>query len=132
MSRIIWRSERWNFDVDRYVNRIVPASPLYRLPTSVSRFLGYRKEEKQDVGNVVGAAWSLVGAFCGLAVIAAVFNNTGSIQVHSPPALIASFVGSASSSFATTHMCVRPTGSLDSVYSFQIATTPPALYHIMF
>ena len=83
----------WNFDIDRYINRIIPASQVYRLPASVARFLGYRKEpQQQDVGNVLGAFWSLVGAFCGLAVVAAVFNNTEGIQRHHPPALIASFV----------------------------------------
>lgn len=86
------RVERWNIDIDQYVNRIVPPSPLHRLPEAVSRFLGYRKKQKEDVGNVLGAFWSLVGAFCGLAVIAAVFNNTESVQRHYPPALIASFV----------------------------------------
>merc|ERR1712032_699986 len=89
------RTETWNFDIDRYINRIVPPSPLHRLPKPVSRFLGYRKEQKQDVGNVLGAIWSCVGAFCGLAIIAAAFNNTEAIQVHSPPALIASFGASA-------------------------------------
>lgn len=95
MGSLVRRSETWNVDVDRYVNRIAPASRLYRLPTPVSRFLGYRREQREDVGNVMGAFWSLVGAFCGLAVVAAVFNNTGVIQVHHPPALIASFGASA-------------------------------------
>jgi hypothetical protein len=40
----------------------------------------------------MGAFWSFVGTIAGLAVIAAVFNNTQSIQAHAPPALIASFV----------------------------------------
>jgi len=83
----------WNLDIDRHINRVVPASQLPKLPALVARFLGYRKEtQQQDVGNVLGAFWSLVGAFCGLAVVAAVFNNTESIQWHHPPALIASFV----------------------------------------
>jgi hypothetical protein len=82
----------WNLDIDRYLNRILPPSPLQRLPTPVSRFLGYRKEQRQDLGNVLGAFWSFVGAFCGLAVVAAVFNNTQSIHAHHPPVLIASFV----------------------------------------
>lgn len=86
----------WNFDIDRYINRIIPASQLYQLPAPVARFLGYRKDpQQQDVGNILGAFWSLVGAFCGLAVIAAVFNNAESIQRHHPPALIASFVSLA-------------------------------------
>jgi len=82
----------WDFDIDCYLNRAIPPSPLHRLPAPFSRFLGYRKETGQDVGNVCGAFWSFVGAFCGLAVVAAVFNNTESIQWHQPPALIASFV----------------------------------------
>ncbi|KAJ4349001.1 DNA repair protein rad16 [Ascochyta clinopodiicola] len=89
------KAESWHLDIDRYLNRIIPASPLHKLPTPVSRFLGYRREQKQDVGNILGAFWSFLGAFCGLAVIAAVFNNTESIQRHAPPAFIASFGASA-------------------------------------
>jgi hypothetical protein len=85
-------AREWDLDIDRYLNRVIPPSPLHRLPTPVSRFLGYRKVQRQDVGNILGAFWSLVGAFCGLAVVAAVFNNTDSVQWHQPPALIASFV----------------------------------------
>jgi hypothetical protein len=85
-------AREWDLDLDRYLNRIIPPSPLHRLPTSVSRFLGYRKTQRQDVGNVLGALWSMIGAFCGLAVIATVFNHTEVIQRHHPPALIASFV----------------------------------------
>jgi hypothetical protein len=87
------RSREWDLDLDHYLNRILPASPLHKFPTPVSRFLGYRRTQRQDVGNVIGAFWSMVGAFCGLAVVAAVFDNTNSIQMHHPPALIASFVG---------------------------------------
>ncbi|XP_014553738.1 hypothetical protein COCVIDRAFT_106836 [Bipolaris victoriae FI3] len=94
-NKMLSRAREWDFDIDRYLNRVVVPSPLHRLPAPVSRFLGYRKETRQDVGNVLGAFWSLVGAFCGLAVVAGVFNNTGSIQWHHPPALIASFGASA-------------------------------------
>ncbi|KAH7087735.1 HPP family protein [Paraphoma chrysanthemicola] len=89
------KARDWDLDLDRYLNRILPPSPLHRFPKPVSRFLGYRRTQRQDVGNVLGAFWSLIGAFCGLAVIAAVFNNTSSIQQHRPPALIASFGASA-------------------------------------
>lgn len=37
----------------------------------------------------------MLGAFCGLAMIAAVFNNMSSIQLQHPPAIIASFGASA-------------------------------------
>ena len=92
--RLLSKAEKWNLDIDKYLNHIVPPSPLHHLPNPLSRFLGYRKEQKQDVGNILGAVWSLLGAFCGLAVIAAVFNNTAPIQAHSPPVFIASFVSS--------------------------------------
>jgi hypothetical protein len=86
------KARKWNLDLDRYLNRVLPPSPLHKLPAPVSRFLGYRKAQEQDVGNILGAFWSMLGAFCGLAVIAVVFNNMDSIQRHNPPALIASFV----------------------------------------
>jgi hypothetical protein len=86
------KAEAWNIDIDRYTTRIVPPSQLHRLPAPISRFLGYRHEQEQDVGNVLGAVWSFLGAFCGLAVVAAVFNHTTAIQMHHPPALIASYV----------------------------------------
>jgi hypothetical protein len=89
---LLQKAEAWNFDIDTYTNPYTPPSPLHRLPPWISRFFGYRKEPKEDVGNILGAFWSCLGAFCGLAVIAAVFNNTASIQRHSPPVLIASFV----------------------------------------
>ena len=86
------QTAEWNFDIDRYINKIVPPSPLHKFPTSITRWFGYRKEHGPDVGNVMGAFWSFVGAFCGLSIIAAVFNNVDVIQAHHPPALIASFV----------------------------------------
>ncbi|CAI6334038.1 unnamed protein product [Periconia digitata] len=90
-----FKADEWNFDIDQYINTIIPPSPLHKLPTPLSRFLGYRKEQGPDVGNVLGAFWSFVGAFCGLAIVAAVFNNVQMIQAHHPPALIASFGASA-------------------------------------
>jgi hypothetical protein len=89
---VLQRAREWDLDIDRYLNRVVPPSPIHKFPRPVARFLGYRKEKRQDVGNVLGACWSFVGAVCGLAVVAAVFNNTTSIQRHAPPAMIASFV----------------------------------------
>lgn len=94
-STMISKAAEWNFDIDHYLNRIAPRSRLDRLPSSVSRWLGYRKEPKKDVGNILQAFWSLVGAFCGLAVISAVFANSPLIQRHHPPVLIASFGASA-------------------------------------
>lgn len=89
------RARQWDIDIDHYADRYIPASQLFRFPKPISRFLGYREKPEHDVGNVLGAFWSLLGAFCGLGVIAAVFNNTEVIQAHNPPVLIASFGASA-------------------------------------
>ncbi|KAF2005405.1 hypothetical protein P154DRAFT_337701 [Amniculicola lignicola CBS 123094] len=86
---------KWNFNLDTYLNPYLPPSPLHLLPPRLSRFLGYRAHPQEDVGNVLGAWYSCLGAFCGLAVVAAVFDNTASIQRSKPPALIASFGASA-------------------------------------
>ncbi|KAF2714984.1 HPP-domain-containing protein [Pleomassaria siparia CBS 279.74] len=94
-SSLIQKAEGLNFDIDTYTNPYTPPSPLSRFPTWISRFLGYRREKKPDIGNVLGAVWSCVGTFCGLAVVAAVFNTSEWIQRHHPPALIASFGASA-------------------------------------
>ncbi|OCK78839.1 hypothetical protein K432DRAFT_444335 [Lepidopterella palustris CBS 459.81] len=84
-----------NFDIDRYLNRFIPPSQLHRLPYPIARFLGYRRSPEQDAGNLLAAFWSFVGTFCGLAVVAAVFNSSPSIQQDHPPALIASFGATA-------------------------------------
>ncbi|KAF2259596.1 HPP-domain-containing protein [Lojkania enalia] len=85
----------WNLDIDAHINRFVPASPLHRLPRPISHFLGYRSEQRDDVGNVLASLYSFVGAFAGLAVVALVFGGTEGIRARHPPVLIASFGASA-------------------------------------
>ena len=86
------RAEDIHFDIDDYLNKIIPPSPLHRLPRPISKFLGYRKDEKPDVGNVVVAFWALTGAFCGLVLVASVMRYSPLIQKYDPPVLFASLV----------------------------------------
>ncbi|KAF2747768.1 hypothetical protein M011DRAFT_38616 [Sporormia fimetaria CBS 119925] len=95
MKHFHLKARSWHLDLDTHLNRLIPPSPLPRLPIYISRFLGYRASPTPDVGNILGAIWSFIGAFSGLAVIAAVFNHVDEIQAHHPPALIASFGASA-------------------------------------
>lgn len=130
---LFYRAREWNFDIDHYLNRIVPPSPLHKLPAPVSRYLGYRKVQEQDVGNILGAFWSCVGAFLGLAVIAAVFNHSESIQRHHPPALIASFVCTSSSNsifyslLTTAHIKGRVCSPRIQLHSFATRTATECL-----
>lgn len=79
-------------DIDRYLNKVIPPSAVHRLPRPINRFLGHRKTPKPDVGNVLIAFWALVGTFCGLVVVGAVFRYSPWIREHHPPVLIASLV----------------------------------------
>ncbi|RDL34560.1 uncharacterized protein BP5553_07688 [Venustampulla echinocandica] len=86
----------FDFDVDDYINRFVPRSRLYLLPTPVSWLLGYRAKPspRPPIGSLLVWCWSCLGAFCGLMVVEAVFR-TKAIQFHGVPVVIASFGATA-------------------------------------
>ncbi|KAK0119141.1 hypothetical protein ONS95_008003 [Cadophora gregata] len=84
----------YNFDVDRYINRIVPRSRLHLLPKPISWFLGHREKPTKNVGNVVTWFWAFIGAFCGILVIEAVFQ-TEKLQSDGAPIIIASLGAAA-------------------------------------
>ncbi|OJD31646.1 hpp family protein [Diplodia corticola] len=81
-----------HFDIDQYLNRFVPHNRIHRLPKPLSRFLGYRAEPAPPIGNILQAAWALIGAFCGLTVVTAVYKFAPGIAKHNPPVIIASLV----------------------------------------
>lgn len=82
---------RWNFDIDQWLNPIVPRPPWQRLPTLISHFLGYRKETPKPIGNLLIAGWALVGVFLGLIVIELVTKQVAVFHEHQAPIIIASF-----------------------------------------
>jgi len=84
----------WNFNIDRYLNRIIPPSPLHYLPYPIAHWFGYRKTPPKDVGNILAAFFAFVGAFAGLLAVAGLFDYTG-IRDLGGPVLIASFGASA-------------------------------------
>lgn len=94
-----------DIDIDKYLNRFIPRSRIHRLPTPISRFLGYRAHPRKELGNVIIAAWSFIGAFCGVAIIEGVFMSQ-SIHAHGAPLIIGGFVRELSSSdeYATNPM----------------------------
>ncbi|KAF4543525.1 Hpp family protein [Lasiodiplodia theobromae] len=84
-----------HFDIDQYLNRIVPHNRISRLPKPVSRFLGYRDEPAAPIGNIIQATWALVGAFCGLTVVTAVYKFGPGIAKYNPPVIVASLGAAA-------------------------------------
>jgi hypothetical protein len=81
-----------NLDLDKYINRFIPPSQLHRLPRPISRFLGHREASTGEIGDVLVCAWSFIGAFCGIILVAGVFRSSALIQSHHPPLIIASLV----------------------------------------
>lgn len=81
----------YNFDVDRYIIRIVPRSRLYLLPKPVSWFLGHRETPRKPIGNVVTWFWAFIGAFIGILVVEAVFM-TETLKTEGAPVIVASLV----------------------------------------
>ena len=85
------RKSAADFDVDLYINRLVPHSRLHLLPTPISWWLGYRSKPMPRIGSVLVWLWAFVGAFAGLLVVQAVFRTEG-IKDHGAPTVIASLV----------------------------------------
>ncbi|EWC46907.1 hypothetical protein DRE_03919 [Drechslerella stenobrocha 248] len=84
-----------HFDIDDYLNPWIPPNQLHRLPTPISRFLGYRSSPRPDVGGPLAACWSFLGAFCGIATASAFFKYSGIFSDVHAPFIIASFGASA-------------------------------------
>jgi len=91
----LWRlphAQDIHFDIDKYLNRLIFPSKLHHLPKPVSWFLGYREHPAPDVGNILIAIWALVGTFCGIMVVGAVFSYWGHIKSYHAPVVFASLV----------------------------------------
>lgn len=80
-----------DFDIDHYINPFIPRSRLYRLPRTVSRFLGYRATPSSRTGRILVCIWAFIGTFCGLAIIEAVFRSEA-LRKHGTPVVVASLV----------------------------------------
>lgn len=82
----------WHVDIDRYINPIVPAPRWHLVPRPIAHMLGYRDNPTKPMGNILQACWSLVGAFCGVALVASVSKRVPSFEARDAPAIVGSFV----------------------------------------
>lgn len=66
-----WRSpSTWHFDIDNYLNRIIPAPRWGLVPYPVAHFLGHRKHHRvQRIGNIAMTFWAFVGIFVAILFI---------------------------------------------------------------
>lgn len=86
------RRKQWTVNIDPLLNRIIPPPPWKYVPVGISHFFGYRREQVQDVGNVMVTIWAFVGIFASLAVIQAASLHVASLQAHGAPLIVGSFV----------------------------------------
>lgn len=96
-------SEMLDFDIDRYMNPYIPRSRLDRLPTPVSRFLGYRKDTFREPPAVLQWISAFIGAFVGILLIGAIFSFAPGVADKNPPVIIASLGASA----ILNYSCIR-------------------------
>ena len=54
--------------------------------------LGRREDAPKHLGNAAIAFWSLVGAFCGVALVAEVSKRVPSFEARDAPTIVGSFV----------------------------------------
>lgn len=87
---------QWSFDVDLYVNRLVPQPPWRHIPYPVARFMGYRHEgdKPREAGNLAPILWAFIGIFCSLALIEGVGMHIPEFAARSAPLIVGSFVSS--------------------------------------
>lgn len=94
-SGVLSRASLWQFDIDRYLNPFIPAPRWQWVSRPVAHFMGYRAEPPKQLGNVIIAFWSLIGAFCGVALVASVSQNVPSFKTRDAPAILGSFGAAA-------------------------------------
>jgi hypothetical protein len=83
----------WHFDIDQYLNPLLPTSILSQLPYPISHFLGYRSGPPRSLGNIVIASWAFTGVFCSLSLVEAVTRQVKAFQELGSPIIIGSLVG---------------------------------------
>ncbi|RWA12159.1 hypothetical protein EKO27_g2944 [Xylaria grammica] len=85
----------FDFDIDKYVDRIVPAPPWQALPYSLSYLLGYRKNpSEKKFGNILLAARALLGVFISILLIQLLSHQIPWVAADGPR-IIASFGAAA-------------------------------------
>ncbi|KAM0276832.1 hypothetical protein ACHAQH_006367 [Verticillium albo-atrum] len=86
---------KWNFDIDRFINPLVPHPPWRHLPAPISRFFGHRTQKPDNTGNFILIFWAFIGIFIGISVIELVSDNVPSFHHHGAPIIVGSFGAAA-------------------------------------
>ncbi|TGJ78659.1 hypothetical protein E0Z10_g10101 [Xylaria hypoxylon] len=84
-----------NFDIDKYVDRIIPAPPWQAVPYPLSYCLGYRKHpSEKNLGNILLAVRALLGVFVSILLIQFLSHQIPWVAADGPR-VVASFGAAA-------------------------------------
>lgn len=86
------------FDIDYYLNPVIPRQRLYLLPNFVSHWFGYRSPSSKPQPRLPNiGAWisAFVGGFIGIAIITHVFAHLPPLGGHQVPVVVASLGAAA-------------------------------------
>jgi len=81
-----------DFDIDDYLNPLIPRPWLHRLPRWMSWWLGYRATLPRHVPTVFVWVWTFIGCFCGVSVVEAVMEKSSYFVSRQVPDIVGSFV----------------------------------------
>jgi hypothetical protein len=84
-----------HFDIDIFLNPIIPSNPLKHFPRPISHFLGYRNSPIHEPGNIFIAFYALISTYIGLLIVGLAFRTIPWIESLHPPVLIGSLVSSS-------------------------------------
>ncbi|KAM3512555.1 hypothetical protein MY11210_003818 [Beauveria gryllotalpidicola] len=85
----------WNFDIDRYLNPIIPSPPWRYMPYPVAHFLGHRTTKPANTGNLMPAFWAFIGIFCAIIIVQVTSTHIPAFESHHAPAIVGSFGATA-------------------------------------
>ncbi|KAM0263566.1 hypothetical protein ACHAQJ_001185 [Trichoderma viride] len=85
----------WNFNIDRFLNPLVPPPPWNHIPYPIAYWFGFRKTKQQEQGNLMPIFWAFIGVFGAIAMIEAVGHHVASFPGHHVPTIVGSFGAAA-------------------------------------
>lgn len=85
----------WSFDIDHYLNKVVPPPPWPYLPYPVAHFLGYRRHQTHNIGTLAPIFWAFIGIWCSLSIIQVVDLHIPEFEARGVPIIIGSFGAAA-------------------------------------
>jgi CBS-domain-containing membrane protein len=85
----------WSFDIDQYLNKVIPAPPWRYIPHPVAHFLGHRTHQTQSIGTLAPIFWAFIGIWCSLAIIQVVDLHIPEFESRKVPIIIGSFGAAA-------------------------------------